>query len=121
VRKTRLSADVKPARRADRHSNRARGERGEIVRDSNPDTPPDSHDPAGRCPRCGRPSSFEVIGSLPITIDRSSYTQDAYDQIEHDPIDRVSSLMRRACNQAVAVIEEEWIGDFPRRVSVVST
>lgn len=33
------------------------------------DGPPDSHRPSGLCPRCDKQSSFEAIGSLPITFD----------------------------------------------------
>jgi hypothetical protein len=36
---------------------------------SNPDTPPDSWDPAGICPRCGRASNFRSLGSVPVTFD----------------------------------------------------
>jgi hypothetical protein len=32
---------------------------------SNPDTPPDSWDPAGICPRCERVSNFRSLGSVP--------------------------------------------------------
>lgn len=35
----------------------------------NPDTPPDSWDPTGVCPRCGRTSNFRSLASLPVTFD----------------------------------------------------
>jgi hypothetical protein len=34
----------------------------------NPDTPPDTADPGGPCPRCGRVSSFEIIATAPVTF-----------------------------------------------------
>ena len=35
---------------------------------------PDSYRPNGLCPRCGKQSSFENIGNLPVTFDGVSYT-----------------------------------------------
>lgn len=74
---------------------------------------PDSHRPSGLCPRCGKQSSFEVVGSLPVTLD-SSYS---YDGQNYEPniIDRVSSLLCRHCKQGVVVVEEEWVGEAPKK------
>jgi len=71
---------------------------------------PDSHRPSGLCPRCGKQSSFEVLGSLPVTFDSSYYI---LGDGNHEPtlIDRVSSLLCRHCKQAVVVVEEEWVGE----------
>lgn len=70
---------------------------------------PDSHRPSGLCPRCGKQSSFEILGSLPVTFDSSYYIGVG----KHEPtlIDRVSSLLCRHCKQAVVVVEEEWVGE----------
>jgi uncharacterized protein DUF4145 len=95
-------------------SRRERGERGEDVPKSNPDTPPDSYDPAGVCPRCGRASNFQVLGSLPVSFG-GSYIQTHEGGMIPDAIDRVSSLRCSGCGQATVVIEEEWIGDQPSR------
>jgi hypothetical protein len=74
---------------------------------------PDSHRPSGLCPRCGKQSSFEIVGSLPVTFDSSySYGGERY---EPNIIDRVSSLICRHCKQGVVVVEEEWVGDAPKK------
>jgi len=74
---------------------------------------PDSYRPSGLCPRCGKQSSFEVAGSLPVTFD-SSYLYDG-ERYEASLIDRVSSLICRHCKQGVVVIEEEWVGEAPKK------
>ena len=77
---------------------------------------PDSYRPNGLCPRCNKQSSFEILGSLPITYtDFISGTTG-----ERSFRDRVSSLLCRNCNQAIAVIEEEYIGETPSRVKMES-
>jgi Domain of unknown function (DUF4145) len=91
------------------------GERGEDVPKSNPDTPPDSYDPTGVCPRCGRVSNFQVLGSLPVSFG-GTYIQTREGEMIPDAIDRVSSLKCSGCGQATVVIEEEWVGDQPSRV-----
>ncbi|MGO8905525.1 MAG: DUF4145 domain-containing protein [Solirubrobacteraceae bacterium] len=97
-----------------RAKQRERGERGEDIPPSNPDTPPDSSDPSGICPRCGRASNFALLGSLPVSFG-GSYIQNRDGEMIPDAIDRVSSLRCSGCGQATAVIEEEWIGDHPAR------
>ncbi len=64
-----------------------RGRRDEPLPEPNEGLP-DSHRPSGLCPRCGKQSSFEVAGSLPVSFD-SSYTHDG-DRYEVGLIDRVS-------------------------------
>ncbi len=91
-----------------------RGKRGEDIPASNPDTPPDSSDPSGVCPRCGRASNFKVLGSLPVSFG-GSYIQTRDGEMIPDAIDRVSSFLCMGCGQATAVVEEEWIGDQPAR------
>jgi hypothetical protein len=85
-----------------------RGKRGEDIPASNPDTPPDSSDPSGVCPRCGRASNFKVLGSLPVSFG-GSYIQTRDGEMIPDAIDRVSSLLCFGCGQTTAVVEEEWI------------
>jgi len=75
---------------------------------------PDSLRPSGLCPRCGKQSSFDHAGSLPATFDEGctvAYTG----KTEAVLIDRVSSLICRHCSQPVVVVEEEWIGDHPKK------
>jgi len=75
---------------------------------------PDSYRPNGLCPRCNKQSSFDVKGSLPVTYD-SSYIALDNDKYEQTLIDRASSLICRNCKQGVVVIEEEWVGDYPKK------
>lgn len=78
---------------------------------------PDSYKPSGLCPRCGKQSSFENIGFLPVTYDSGILVSPDGDH-EQDIIDRVSSLICRHCGQGVVVVEEEWVGDFPKKQKV---
>lgn len=91
-----------------------KGERGEILPEENEGLP-DSHRPSGLCPRCGKQSSFEIAGSLPVTFDYETYLQGRDGSVSHMEMDRVSSLICRHCRQGVVVVEEQWIGDEARR------
>lgn len=73
--------------------------------------PPDSSRPSGLCPRCGKQSSFEVLGSLPVTVEYDAYTVKHDGTHDHDSLEQVSSLICRNCGQGTAVIEERWVGD----------
>lgn len=90
-----------------------KGKRGEELPEKHEGLP-DSLRPSGLCSRCGIQSSFEILGSLPATFD-SSYLMIDNDQREQTLIDRVSSLRCNHCKQCVVVVEEEWIGDHPKR------
>lgn len=80
--------------------------------DLNPDTPPDSRDPTGLCPRCGRNSSFEPTGEpLPVTMNWAITSHRADGTISPDVITQASALLCRACRQATVVVEEQWIGN----------
>jgi len=74
---------------------------------------PDSYRPSGLCPRCGKLSSFDILGSLPVTFG-SGYFISRDGSRTPSLIDRVTSLLCRHCGQGVVVIEEEWIGDVPK-------
>lgn len=91
-----------------------RGNRGEVLPEDNKDLP-DSHCPSGLCPRCGKQSSFENAGSLPVTINYDTYSVDYEGHRSHDSTDQVTSLICRHCNQGVVVVEEQWVGDVPVR------
>jgi Domain of unknown function (DUF4145) len=95
------------------HKQGPKGDRGERLPEPH-EGPPDSDRPHGLCPRCNKQSSFEVLGSLPVTLE-GSLAVDRRGFLGMDQIDRVSSLLCRNCNQAVAVVEEQWVGDKPRR------
>ncbi|NQX63746.1 DUF4145 domain-containing protein [Paenibacillus qinlingensis] len=74
---------------------------------------PDSYRPRGLCPRCGKQSSFETAGSLPVTFDGGVLQRPNGERMATHS-DRVISLICRHCNQGVVVIEEEWVGDLPK-------
>lgn len=90
-----------------------RGDRGEPLPEPNEGLP-DSYRPAGICPRCGKQSSFEVVGSLPVTFGDSCMVGPV-GITEKESLDRVSSLICRHCNQGTIVVEEQWVGDTPVR------
>jgi len=74
---------------------------------------PDSSRQSGLCPRCGKQSSFQVLGSLPVTYDGTVFVANPDGSREQVVLDQVTSLMCRHCNQGVAVVEEKWVGDHP--------
>lgn len=76
---------------------------------------PDSYRPNGLCPRCGKQSSFEKIGELPVTFSGGIVHPSDGSKQYRSYSDKVTCLICRHCNQGVAVIEEEWIGDQPSR------
>jgi hypothetical protein len=76
-----------------------------------PDSPPDSRDPGGPCPRCGRTSTFEKLGTLPLTFDQTVRVAERDGSLHFDASERVTMLMCRGCNQCTAVVEERWIGN----------
>ena len=91
-----------------------KGQRDEVLPQEN-DGAPDSNRPSGLCPRCGKQSSFEIVGSLPATIDYESYGRGPNGEGNYDLIDRVTSLICRHCKQGVIVIEEQWVGESPKK------
>ena len=67
----------------------------------NPDALPDSSDPSGPCPWCGRVSNFTVSSnnSLNPMPGHSS------------PMQRVSTLACQGCGKGIAVVEDLYIGE----------
>ena len=74
------------------------GPRGEELPEPNEGLP-DSSTPSGLCPRCGKQSSFDVIGSLPVTFDLTMFAMRPDGAKEPLVSDRVSSLICRHCHQ----------------------
>ncbi len=74
------------------------------------DGPPDSEHPSGLCPRCHKQSSFELLGSIPLTFDGGRLL-DHNGGATHTHSERSSVLICRHCNQGVSVLEEQWVGD----------
>jgi hypothetical protein len=89
-----------------------KGPRGELLPQENEGLP-DSQRPSGLCPRCGKQSSFEIKGHLPVTFDYEMTAVTLGGVATESPIDRVTSLICRHCEQGVAVIEEKRVGDEP--------
>jgi Domain of unknown function (DUF4145) len=92
------------------------GERGEVTLKANPETLPDSADPSGPCPRCGRVSNFSYVASLPASFGGTHQLGDG--STERDALDRVSVLVCLGCHQPVVVVEERWVGDHPAREGI---
>jgi Domain of unknown function (DUF4145) len=78
--------------------------RTRVGRTSNPDTPPDSTDPTGPCPRCGRVSNFEFIEGTPLVV--KGHSED-WSRIGIGGEKQVVAVLRcMGCNEATAVIED---------------
>jgi hypothetical protein len=90
----------------------AKGERGEPMPLKH-EGPPDTTNPSGLCPRCRKQSSFDVIGSLPLTFDGGAILQrdGSQDPTYHE---QSTVLLCRHCKQGVSVLEEMWVGDSPK-------
>jgi Domain of unknown function (DUF4145) len=79
------------------------------------ETLPDSNDPHGPCPRCGRLSNFAVIGELPLSYDNTMSLRPADGRSSRGYDERVSVLTCQGCHQNVAVVEEAFIGGIRKR------
>jgi hypothetical protein len=77
------------------------------------DGPPDSYRPSGLCPRCDKQSSFEAIGSLPITFDGGHIVSTNPPTPTFD--ERATGFICRHCSQGFVVVESEWRGGTLRR------
>lgn len=71
---------------------------------------PDSTEPHGPCPRCGRLSNFTVMGNAPVTYDDSRCLIDQAGQRSRDCDVRLSVLECHGCHQNTVVIEEKYVG-----------
>lgn len=95
---------------------RPKGERGETLPEADPDTPPDSSDPTGICPRCGRASNFAPVNEpIPVSFNWSITSVGPNGAPEPEVMDRVVSLLCRGCRQSTVVVEEQWVGEQPSR------
>ena len=77
---------------------------------------PDSYRPNGLCPRCGKQSSFEAIGELPVTFSGGMMHPSGGGKPYPAYSDKVTCMVCRHCQQGVVVIEEEWIDEQPSRL-----
>jgi len=78
------------------------------------DALPDSTEPHGPCPRCGRLSNFTLEGSAPLTFDGSSYLVNHDGTRERTHFERLSVLQCQGCTQNIVVVEEEYVGGVRR-------
>lgn len=80
------------------------------------DALPDSTEPNGPCPRCGRLSNFGSIGTIPVTYDaRQRYIQVGGGRTEREHVERLCVLQCHGCGQNVVVIEEQYVGGVAAR------
>ncbi len=73
-----------------------------MLPERNPDTLPDSSDPSGPCPRCGRVSNFNQEGTHWLILgefDRS------HAQVGRQPLEQVKTLYCQGCGDGTVVIE----------------
>lgn len=82
---------------------------------TNPETAPDSDDPTGPCPRCGRVSNFHHAGYLAVTFKEGVYAIDPGGSQQRLVAERVSVLHCPGCRQGTVVVEEETLDGTPRR------
>lgn len=70
------------------------------------DSLPDSNDPNGPCPRCGRIAHFNPIGQAPLDYRRGVVLSNG----QHLPNQRVSVFICNACGRGILVVEDEYVG-----------
>lgn len=92
-----------------------KGKRGEKLPQKHEGLP-DSFRPYGLCPRCNKQSSFEITGSQPVTFDSLLIVHDT-GETEPLVIDQATVFICRNCKQGTLVIEEEWVGESPKKSS----
>lgn len=92
------------------------GDRGEPIPEDH-DGLPDTGNPAGLCPRCGKQSSFTSLGSIPLTFDGGYVSQH---NGERTPTfsEQATVFICHNCKQGVSVLEEELVGGKLRREQV---
>lgn len=98
-------------------SNILKGERNEDLPLTH-DGMPDSYRPNGLCPRCGKQSSFETIGELPVTFNGGMVHPSNGGPPYPSCSDKVICMVCRHCHQGMVVVEEEWIDDHPSRLGI---
>ena len=87
----------------------ARGKRGEVVPEPH-DGLPDSEGPSGLCPRCMKRSSFESLGSIPVTFEKDVISHHPDGQISNPHVEQATVLLCRHCRHGIVVVEEEYVG-----------
>jgi hypothetical protein len=77
----------------------------------NRDTPPDSLDPTGPCPRCGNRSNFAPCGSVPVAFVDGYTTVGPSGQRGRVDAQQVTVLECMGCKERIVVVEDKYIGD----------
>ena len=78
-----------------------------------PDTPPDSTDPAGMCPRCGLQSQFTMRGdSIPL-LHSGLVMQAPGGALERMVFERLTVFECLGCHKGMAVVEQVTVGNQP--------
>lgn len=83
------------------------------VRPPDPDSLPDSDDPTGPCPRCGRPSNFTPLGWVPVSFREDVFAAErggGYTRLEAE---RVTVLECAYCRQGTVVVERQSVAAGP--------
>src|SRR6266566_1734038 len=80
-----------------------------------PDRLPDSTDPSGPCPRCGRVSNFHPAASTPVTFE-GALIQYPDGRTERTHIEQATVLECAGCRQGLVVVEEQLVGGNPARL-----
>lgn len=85
---------------------------GHMVADRSPDPDrlPDSTDPNGPCPRCGRVANFQSCGVAEMTFKHGGYAMNSNGTRERLASQRVAILECSGCNDRIVVIEDELVG-----------
>jgi len=84
---------------------------------SDPDRLPDSTDPSGPCPRCGRVAHFSFVGAVDVTFRKDrTYAAKHDGTFERIANQRVSILECDGCHDRIVVIEDQ-LHDGKRGVS----
>lgn len=76
-----------------------------------PDSLPDSTDPSGPCPRCGRVSTFSLEEATPVTFVKDGrYATSREGGQERLYTERAAILQCSGCTDRIVVIEEQLVG-----------
>lgn len=86
-----------------------RGKRGEIIPQPHEGLP-DSDRPSGLCPRCTKQTSFQAIGSLPVTFQKDVFAHGRDGSVSNPHVEQATVLICRHCSHGVVVVEEQHVG-----------
>lgn len=79
-------------------------------RTQDPDRLPDSTDPNGPCPRCGRVANFQSCGVADVTFKHGGYAMNSDGTRDRLASQRVAILECSGCNDRIVVVEDQLVG-----------